>query len=177
MSQIGYMVMGVGIGAYSEGLFHLMTHAFFKALLFMAAGSVIGAMANRQNIDLMGGFRKSLPFTSAMLIIGALALAAFPLTSGWFSKDEILDFAAYRGGFYVIFSIGGYIGALLTAFYAFRIGFRVVFGPPCDVAARSRAGRAPAHRAARTRLTGEPEDTDVGFPGEKHTRRRGRDGR
>src|SRR6266566_4098120 len=134
MSQIGYMVVGVGIGAYSEGLFHLMTHAFFKALLFMAAGSVIGAMANRQNIDLMGGFRKAMPFTSAMLLIGALALAAFPLTSGWFSKDEILDFAAYRGGFYVIFTIGGYIGALLTAFYAFRIGFRVVFGPPSEVA-------------------------------------------
>ena len=100
MSQIGYMFVGVGIGAYSEGLFHLMTHAFFKALLFMAAGSVIGAMANRQNIDLMGGFRRAMPFTSAMLLIGALALAAFPLTSGWFSKDEILDFAAYRGGFY-----------------------------------------------------------------------------
>ena len=130
MSQIGYMIVGVGIGAYSEGLFHLMTHAFFKALLFMAAGSVIGAMANRQNIDLMGGFRKAMPFTSAMLLIGALALAAFPLTSGWFSKDEILDFAAYRGGFYEIFTIGGYIGALLTAFYAFRIGFRVVFGSP-----------------------------------------------
>ena len=111
-----------------------MTHAFFKALLFMAAGSVIGAMANRQNIDLMGGFRKAMPFTSAMLLIGALALAAFPLTSGWFSKDEILDFAAYRGGFYVIFAIGGYIGALLTAFYAFRIGFRVVFGEPCEEA-------------------------------------------
>ena len=71
MSQIGYMFVGVGIGAYSEGLFHLMTHAFFKALLFMAAGSVIGAMANRQNIDLMGGFRKAMPFTSVMLLIGA----------------------------------------------------------------------------------------------------------
>ena len=76
MSQIGYMFVGVGIGAYSEGLFHLMTHAFFKALLFMAAGSIIGAMANRQDIDLMGGFRRAMPFTSAMLI-GAL-LAAFP---------------------------------------------------------------------------------------------------
>ena len=168
MSQIGYMVMGVGIGAYSEGLFHLMTHAFFKALLFMAAGSVIGAMANRQNIDLMGGFRKSLPFTSAMLIIGALALAAFPLTSGWFSKDEILDFAAYRGGFYVIFTIGGYIGALLTAFYAFRIGFRVVFGPPCEVARDLEQG-VHQHLEPQNPATGEPEDTDVGFPGEKHT--------
>ena len=168
MSQIGYMIMGVGIGAYSEGLFHLMTHAFFKALLFMAAGSVIGAMANRQNIDLMGGFRKSLPYTSAMLIIGALALAAFPLTSGWFSKDEILDFAAWRGGFYVIFSIGGYIGALLTAFYAFRIGFRVVFGPPSEVARDLEQG-IHQHIPPENPATGELEDTDIGFPGEKHT--------
>src|SRR3954451_11399966 len=168
MSQIGYMVVGVSIGAYSEGLFHLMTHAFFKALLFMAAGSVIGAMANRQNIDLMGGFRKSLPFTSAMMIIGALALAAFPLTSGWFSKDEILDFAAYRGGFYVIFTIGGYIGALLTAFYACRIGFRVVFGPPSEVARDLEQG-VHQHLEPQNPATGEPEDTDVGFPGEHHT--------
>ena len=167
MSQIGYMFVGVGIGAYSEGLFHLMTHAFFKALLFMAAGSVIGAMANRQNIDLMGGFRKAMPFTSAMLLIGALALAAFPLTSGWFSKDEILDFAAYRGGFYVIFTIGGYIGALLTAFYAFRIGFRVVFGEPVEEARELEQGHIH-HAEPENPATGEPEDTDVGFPGPSH---------
>jgi NADH-quinone oxidoreductase subunit L len=167
MSQIGYMFVGVGIGAYSEGLFHLMTHAFFKALLFMAAGSVIGAMANRQNIDLMGGFRKAMPFTSAMLLIGALALAAFPLTSGWFSKDEILDFASYRGGFYVIFTIGGYIGALLTAFYAFRIGFRVVFGEPVEEARELEQGHIH-HAEPQNPATGEKEDTDVGFPGPSH---------
>ena len=167
MSQIGYMFVGVGIGAYSEGLFHLMTHAFFKALLFMAAGSVIGAMANRQNIDRMGGFRKAMPFTSAMLLIGALALAAFPLTSGWFSKDEILDFAAYRGGFYVIFTIGGYIGALLTAFYAFRIGFRVVFGEPVEEARELEQGHIH-HAEPENPATGEKEDTDVGFPGPSH---------
>jgi NADH-quinone oxidoreductase subunit L len=167
MSQIGYMFVGVGIGAYSEGLFHLMTHAFFKALLFMAAGSVIGAMANRQNIDLMGGFRKAMPFTSAMLLIGALALAAFPLTSGWFSKDEILDFAAYRGGFYVIFTIGGYIGALLTAFYAFRIGFRVVYGEPVQEARELEGGHIH-HAEPENPATGEKEDTDVGFPGPSH---------
>ncbi|MGH2983655.1 MAG: NADH-quinone oxidoreductase subunit L, partial [Solirubrobacterales bacterium] len=167
MSQIGYMVVGVGIGAYSAGLFHLLTHAFFKALLFMAAGSVIGAMANRQNIDLMGGFRRAMPFTSAMLLIGALALAAFPLTSGWFSKDEILDFAAYRGGFYLIFTIGGYIGALLTAFYAFRIGFRVVFREPCPEARELESGQIH-HAEPANPITGEPEDTDVGFPGPSH---------
>ena len=80
MSQIGYMIVGVSIGAYSAGLFHLMTHAFFKALLFMAAGSVIAAMANIQNIDRMGGFRKAMPFTCVLMTIGALALAGFPGT-------------------------------------------------------------------------------------------------
>jgi NADH-quinone oxidoreductase subunit L len=133
----------------------------------MAAGSVIGAMANRQNIDLMGGFRKAMPFTSATLIIGALALAAFPLTSGWFSKDEILDFAAYRGGFYVIFTVGGYIGALLTAFYSFRIGFRVVFGEPCEEARELEGGHIH-HAEPENPATGEREDTDVGFPGPSH---------
>jgi NADH-quinone oxidoreductase subunit L len=167
MSQIGYMVVGVGIGAYSAGLFHLMTHAFFKALLFMAAGSVIGAMANRQNIDLMGGFRRAMPFTSAMLLIGALALAAFPLTAGWFSKDEVLDFAAYRGGFYWIFAVGGYIGALLTAFYAFRIGFRVVFREPVPEARELEQGHIH-HAEPENPATGEREDTDVGFPGPSH---------
>jgi NADH-quinone oxidoreductase subunit L len=167
MSQIGYMVVGVSIGAYSAGLFHLMTHAFFKALLFMAAGSVIGAMANRQNIDLMGGFRRSLPFTSALLLVGCLALAAFPGTSGFFSKDEILAFAEYRGGFYEIFVIGGYLGALLTAFYAFRIGFRVALGPPSEMARDLEQG-THRHLPPENPATGEPEDTDVGFPGEKH---------
>src|SRR3954471_16089407 len=90
MSQIGYMIVGVSIGAYSAGMFHLMTHAFFKALLFMAAGSVISAMAGTQDIDRMGGLRKALPITSKLMIIGALALAAFPGFSGFFSKDEIL---------------------------------------------------------------------------------------
>ena len=167
MSQIGYMVVGVGIGAYSAGLFHLMTHAFFKALLFMAAGSVIAAMANRQNIDLMSGFRRALPFTSALLIVGALALAAFPLTSGFFSKDEILVFAADRGGFYWIFVIGGYLGALLTAFYSFRIGFRVVWGEPCNEARELEQGHM-VHAEPENPATGEREDTDIGFPGPEH---------
>ena len=167
ISQIGYMIVGVGIGGYSAGLFHLMTHAFFKALLFMAAGSVIGAMANRQNIDLMSGFRRAMPFTSALLIVGALALAAFPLTSGFFSKDEILVFAAERGGWYWLFCIGGYLGALLTAFYAFRIGFRVVYGEPCEEARELEQGHIH-HAEPENPMTGEREDTDVGFPGPSH---------
>src|SRR5205085_3969783 len=92
MSQIGYMIMGVSVAAYGAGIFHLMTHAFFKALLFMGAGSVIGAMAGEQNMDRMGGFKKSMPFTYATFLIGALALAGFPLMSGFFSKDEILAY-------------------------------------------------------------------------------------
>ena len=167
MSQIGYMVVGVSIGAYAAGIFHLMTHAFFKALLFMAAGSVIAAMANRQNIDLMGGFRRALPFTSVLLLFGALALAGFPGLSGFFSKDEILVFAAERGGMYWIFAIGGYAAALLTAFYAFRIGFRVVYGEPCPEARELERGHL-AHAEPENPVTGEPEDADVGFPGPEH---------
>jgi NADH-quinone oxidoreductase subunit L len=167
ISQIGYMVVGVSIGAYAAGLFHLMSHAFFKALLFMAAGSVIAAMAGTQNIDRMGGFRRALPFTSALLIVGALALAAFPGTSGFFSKDEILAFAYERGGFYWIFAIGGYVGAFLTAIYAFRIVFRVVYREPCPEARELEGGHL-AHAEPENPMTGEKEDTDVGFPGPKH---------
>ncbi len=167
MSQIGYMVMGVAIGAYAGGMFLLMAHAFFKALLFMAAGSVISAMANNQNIDDMSGFRRALPFTSALLLVGCLALAAFPGTSGFFAKDEILAFAANRGGMYWIFAIGGYIGAVMTAFYAFRIGFRVTAGQPCEEAEELEGGHL--HHAEPTNPhTGEAEDVDVGFPGPEH---------
>jgi NADH-quinone oxidoreductase subunit L len=167
MSQIGYMIVGVSIGAYVGGLFHLMTHAFFKALLFMAAGSVIAAMANVQNIDRMSGFRRALPFTSLLLIVGALALAGFPPMSGWFSKDEILVFAAERGGMYWIFAVGGYLAAFITAFYAFRIGFRVVAGDPCEEARELEGGQL-AHAEPTNPMTGEPEDTHVGFPGPEH---------
>ncbi|HEX6152097.1 MAG TPA: NADH-quinone oxidoreductase subunit L, partial [Solirubrobacterales bacterium] len=168
MSQIGYMVMGVSIGAYSAGMFHLMTHAFFKALLFMAAGSIIAAMANDQNIDRMSGFGKAMRFTSIAFACGALALAAFPGTSGFFSKDEILAFAEARGGMYLIFTVFGYIGALLTAIYAFRLVFRVLPGTPCKEAQELIETGHVAHEAPRNPATGELEDTDVGFPGSEH---------
>jgi NADH-quinone oxidoreductase subunit L len=168
MSQIGYMVVGVSIGAYSAGLFHLMTHAFFKALLFMSAGSIIAAMANQQNIDRMSGFRRAMPFTAAMLIIGALALSGFTGTSGFFSKDEILAFATDRGGFYWIFTIGGYLGALLTAIYSFRLVFRVLGGEECDEARELRETGHVVHAEPENPATGEVEDTDVGFPGAEH---------
>jgi NADH-quinone oxidoreductase subunit L len=168
MSQIGYMVMGVSIGAYGAGLFHLMTHAFFKALLFMAAGSVIAAMAGIQNIDRMGGFRRALPVTSALLVVGALALAGFPGMSGFFSKDEILVYAANRGGMYWIFAIGGYVAAAMTAFYSFRMVFRVCFGDACPEAEKLAREGEIAHHEPANPVTGEPEDTDVGFPGPEH---------
>jgi NADH-quinone oxidoreductase subunit L len=167
MSQIGYMVLGVSAAAYGAGLFHLMTHAFFKALLFMGAGSVIGAMAGIQNMDRMGGFRRAMPFTFVTFTIGALALAGFPLMSGWFSKDEILAYTINRGGGFVVLAIAGYLGAALTAFYAFRMVFRVFGGEPVPEA-RELEGGHPAHGEPMNPLTGEAEDTDVGFPGPEH---------
>src|SRR5437588_5031375 len=100
MSQIGYMIMGVSIGAYAAGLFHLMTHAFFKALLFMAAGSLIAAMAGEQSLNRMGGFRRAMPFTYVCFLVGGLALSAVPPFSGYFSKDEILLFVGNLGGWH-----------------------------------------------------------------------------
>ncbi len=100
MSQIGYMIMGASAGAYSAALFHLMTHAFFKALLFMAAGSIIGAMAGNQSLDRMSGFRKAMPFTFACFLIGGLALAGMPPFSGWLSKDDIIAYIDNRGGIF-----------------------------------------------------------------------------
>src|SRR6478672_2741344 len=123
ISQIGYMIMGVSIAAYSAGMFHLMTHAFFKALMFMAAGSVIAAMAGTQDMDRMSGMRRAMPFTYIAFLVAALALAAFPGTSGYFSKDDILAFAAERGGGYWILYVVGTVAALMTAVYAFRMIF------------------------------------------------------
>jgi NADH-quinone oxidoreductase subunit L len=167
ISQIGYMVMGVSIAAYGAGLFHLMTHAFFKALLFMGAGSVIGAMAGIQDMDRMGGFRRAMPFTFITFLIGALTLAGFPLTAGFFSKDEILAFTINRGDWYVALAIFGYIGAFLTAFYAFRMVFRVFLGDAVPEARELEGGHL-AHGDPANPMTGEPEDTDVGFPGPEH---------
>jgi len=168
MSQIGYMVVGVSIGAYSAGMFHLMTHAFFKALLFMAAGSIIAAMANEQNIDKMSGFGKAMRFTSITMVCGGLALAAFPLTSGFFSKDEILAYASARGGMYLIFTVFGYLGALLTAIYTFRLIFRVLPGRPCPEAQELIDTGHVHHAHPFNPASGEEEDTDVGFPGATH---------
>ena len=167
ISQIGYMMLGVSTGGYDGGLFHLMTHAFFKALLFMGAGSVIGAMAGIQDIDRMGGFRKSMRFTFITFTVGALALASFPPMSGWFSKDEILGFDVHRGGYYLVLAIVGFAAALLTAFYSFRMVFRVFYGDAVPEAQSLERGEL-AHGEHVNPMTGEHEDTDVGFPGPEH---------
>jgi NADH-quinone oxidoreductase subunit L len=167
ISQIGYMVLGVSVAAYGAGLFHLMTHAFFKALLFMGAGSVIGAMSGAQSIDRMGGFRKAMPFTFVTFTVGALALAGFPLMSGFFSKDEVLSFTINRGGWFVALAVIGYAAAFLTAFYAFRMVFRVFYRAPVPEAHELERGHL-AHHEPENPATGEKEDPDVGFPGPEH---------
>jgi NADH-quinone oxidoreductase subunit L len=168
MSQIGYMIMGVSVGAYSAALFHLMTHAFFKALLFMAAGSVISAMAGEQSIDRMGGFRKALPFTFACFIVGGLALGGLPPFSGWLSKDDVLAYLDHRGGGFLILGILGYVGAFVTGIYTFRMIFRVFFGKPCPEAEELEHGHLAHVEVPFNPQTGEAEDTDVGFPGPAH---------
>src|SRR4051812_5001389 len=167
MSQIGYMVLGVSSFAYSAGLFHLMTHAFFKALLFMGAGSVIGAMGGIQNMDRMGGFRRAMPFTFVTFTTAALALAGFPLFAGWFSKDSITGFTLHRGGLYAALGVIGLVTAGMTAFYAFRMVFRVFFGEQAPEAAELEEGHL-AHGEHMNPMTGEAEDTEVGFPGADH---------
>jgi NADH-quinone oxidoreductase subunit L len=168
MSQIGYMIVAVSVGAYSAGLFHLMTHAFFKALLFMAAGSLIGAMAGVQSLDRMSGFRRALPFTFGSFVVGGLALSGLPPFSGWLSKDDVLAFLDHRGGGFLIIGIVGYFGALLTAIYMFRMIFRAFFGEPCPEARELEHGHLAHADVPRNPLSGEEEDTDVGFPGPEH---------
>ncbi|HEY5344509.1 MAG TPA: NADH-quinone oxidoreductase subunit L [Solirubrobacteraceae bacterium] len=169
MSQIGYMIMGVSVGAYAAGMFHLMTHAFFKALLFMGAGSIIGAMGGEQSLEKMGGFRKALPFTFICFVIGGLALSGIPPFSGFFSKDDILLVTAERGGWHWALYVIGYIGAFLTAIYTFRMIFRAFYGDPVAEARELEGGHLHHTEVPTNPANGEAEDTDVGFPGPHHT--------
>jgi NADH-quinone oxidoreductase subunit L len=128
MSQIGYMFVAVGLGAYGAGMFHLMTHAFFKALLFMAAGVAIHALSGEQDIRRMGGLARELPWTYRAFLIGALALAAVPPFAGFFSKDAILSSLVEQGSLGWILWTAGIVGAFLTGLYTFRLLFIVFFG-------------------------------------------------
>jgi len=169
MSQIGYMIMAVGAGAYAAGLFHLMTHAFFKALLFMAAGSIIGAMAGGQSLERMSGFRRAMPFTFGCFVVGGLALSGVPPFSGFLSKDEILATVGARGGGFDVLYVVGYLGAFLTAVYTWRMIFRAFFGEPCAEARELEHGHLAHAEVPTNPANGEVEDTDVGFPGPEHT--------
>jgi NADH-quinone oxidoreductase subunit L len=132
-SQLGYMFVAMGVGAYSVGMFHLFTHAFFKALLFLGSGSVITAMHHEQDIRRMGGLRNRIPYTYWAMVIGTLALTGFPLTAGYFSKDAIIE-AAYAGANPM--AIYGFLctvaAAALTSFYSWRLIFKTFHGTPHD---------------------------------------------
>src|SRR5471032_1959784 len=131
ISQLGYMFLGCGVAAYSAGIFHLMTHAFFKALLFLAAGSVIHALSGEQDMRMMGGLRKRIPITFWTMSAGVFAIAGLPPLSGFFSKDEIL-YQAYisPNPFGKILWGVGVLTAGLTSFYMFRLWFKTFFGQP-----------------------------------------------
>jgi NADH-quinone oxidoreductase subunit L len=132
-SQLGYMFVAMGVGAYSVGMFHLFTHAFFKALLFLGSGSVIVAMHHEQDIRKMGGLKDKIPFTYAMMVIGTLALTGFPLTAGYFSKDAIIEAAFVGANPMALYGFGTtVIAAALTAFYSWRLIFITFHGRPHD---------------------------------------------
>src|SRR5260221_833110 len=143
-SQLGYMFVAMGVGAYSVGMFHLFTHAFFKALLFLGSGSVIMAMHHEQDIWKMGGLKDKIPFTYAMMVIGTLALTGFPLTAGYFSKDAIIESAyashnplAFYGFLMTVIAAG------LTSFYSWRLIFKTFHGEPHDQEHYEAAHEAP----------------------------------
>lgn len=125
VSQLGYMFLGLGVGAFTGAFFHVLTHAFFKALLFLGAGSVIHAMSNEQDMRMMGGLKKNLPTTYITMLIGTIAIAGIPPLSGFFSKDEILAHAFFSSP---VFWVLGFLGALCTAFYMFRLLFLTFYG-------------------------------------------------
>jgi NADH-quinone oxidoreductase subunit L len=126
VSQLGYMFLGCGIGAYTAAIFHLMTHAFFKALLFLTAGSVIHALSGEQDIRKMGGLSAKIPWTYRLFLVGTIAIAGIPPLAGFWSKDEILAHA-FTQQHYLLYAIAA-IGALLTSFYMFRLIYLTFFG-------------------------------------------------
>jgi NADH-quinone oxidoreductase subunit L len=132
-SQLGYMFVAMGAGAYSVGMFHLFTHAFFKALLFLGSGSVIHAMHHEQDIRNMGGLKDKIPFTYVTMVIGTLALTGFPLTAGYFSKDAIIESAFVAHNPFALYAfLATVIAAGLTSFYSWRLIFKTFHGEPHD---------------------------------------------
>ena len=148
-SQLGYMFVGLGVGGYGLGIFHLFTHAFFKALLFLCAGSVITAMHHEQDMRHMGALRTKIPVTFWTMLIGTLALVGFPLTSGYFSKDAIIEaaFASHRTGAFYAYVLAT-IAVGLTSFYSFRLTFMTFFGEARWGVAHAHADNTGSHRRA-----------------------------
>jgi NADH-quinone oxidoreductase subunit L len=126
VSQLGYMFLGCGIGAYTAAVFHVMTHAFFKALLFLAAGSVIHALSGEQDIRKMGGLSNRIPWTHRLFLIGTIAIAGLPPLAGFWSKDEIMAYA-FTNHHYLLYSMAA-VGALMTSFYMFRLTYLTFYG-------------------------------------------------
>jgi NADH-quinone oxidoreductase subunit L len=143
-SQLGYMFVAMGAGAYSVGMFHLFTHAFFKALLFLGSGSVIYAMHHEQDIRNMGGLWRKIPYTFAVMCIGTLALTGFPMFAGYFSKDAIIESAyASHNPFATYAYLATVVAAGLTSFYSWRLIFKTFFGEPHDQEHYEAAHEAP----------------------------------
>jgi NADH-quinone oxidoreductase subunit L len=142
VSQLGYMFLGMGVGAYTAGVFHLLTHAFFKALMFLGSGAVIHALSGEQDLRRMGGLKKDLPVTYWTFLIGALAIAGVPGLAGFFSKDEIL-YRTYASGHTVLWFVG-IVTALLTAVYMFRLIFMAFHGERAAAPATAHAGHGHA---------------------------------
>ena len=146
VSQLGYMFLAMGVGAYTAGIFHLFTHAFFKALLFLGSGAVIHALAGEQDLRRMGGLKKELPITYWTFLVGAVAIAGVPGLAGFFSKDDIL-FRTYAGGHTVLWVVG-LLTSLLTAIYMFRLVFLAFHGERAQPAPHDAAAAphpAPGH--------------------------------
>ncbi len=169
VSQLGYMFLACGVAAYSAGIFHLMTHAFFKALLFLGAGSVIHAVGGEQDMRRMGGLRKLIPWTFAVVTIATIAIAGIPPFAGFFSKDEILGavFHSPYGG-PVIWGIG-VLTAGLTSFYMFRLWFMTFFGElklgSVDLGEEAHAANAPAAHGAASHSHGHADNGSHGHGG------------
>jgi NADH-quinone oxidoreductase subunit L len=164
VSQLGYMFLAMGVGAYAAGIFHLYTHAFFKALLFLGSGAVIHALAGEQDLRNMGGLKKDLPITYWTFLIGALAIAGIPPLAGFFSKDEIL-FKTYAQGHTIMWIIG-VATALLTATYMFRLVFLTFHGERRHPPSPAAGDRATARQVA---AGAHPEEEEPVAQGPAHT--------
>ncbi len=161
-SQLGYMFVGLGVGGYSLGIFHLFTHAFFKALLFLGAGSVIIAMHHEQDMRNMGGLWKKIPFTFAMMTIGTLSLTGFSFTAGYYSKDAIIEaaFASDRAGAFYAFLLTT-AAAGLTSFYSWRLVFLTFFGAPRWAAAGHESAARDHEASGHERHALDPHESPL----------------